>query len=62
MKQKNEEEKADLLSLCKKWKLQLVKEHYYSLFEGDIERVIYVIKKLSYHIIPWEKQIYDIVK
>jgi 16S rRNA (guanine527-N7)-methyltransferase len=46
MKQKNEEEKAAILQMCEIWKLRLVLEHYYRLFEGDIERVIYVIEKL----------------
>jgi 16S rRNA G527 N7-methylase RsmG len=45
MKQKNEEEKAELLNLCKQWKLQLMKEHQYTLFPGDIERTIYIVKK-----------------
>jgi 16S rRNA (guanine527-N7)-methyltransferase len=45
MKQRNEEEKAVLLQISKKWNLKLVKEHYYTLFKGDIERVIYVIEK-----------------
>lgn len=45
MKQKSEEEKAVLLELCGKKQLKLVKEHYYSLFAGDIERVVYVVEK-----------------
>jgi 16S rRNA (guanine527-N7)-methyltransferase len=46
MKQKKEEEKSDLLQLCKKWNLQLLREHHYSLFTGDIDRVIYLIEKM----------------
>jgi 16S rRNA G527 N7-methylase RsmG len=45
MKQVNEEEKAALLEVCKEWKLRFVCEWKYQLFEGDIERVIYVIEK-----------------
>ncbi|MDR2541237.1 MAG: 16S rRNA (guanine(527)-N(7))-methyltransferase RsmG [Candidatus Peribacteria bacterium] len=45
MKQKNAEEKVVLLEVCKKWKLKLISEHFYTLFEGDIERVIYVVEK-----------------
>jgi len=44
-KQVSEEEKKELLSLCKKFFLKLEKEHEYSLFEGDVKRVIYVLKK-----------------
>jgi len=44
-KQYSEEEKKELLSLCKKFSLKLEKEHTYSLFEGDVERVIYMLKK-----------------
>ncbi|MDR2415856.1 MAG: class I SAM-dependent methyltransferase [Candidatus Peribacteria bacterium] len=32
MKQKNEEEKAELVKICKQWNLQLIKEHQYTLF------------------------------
>lgn len=44
-KQESEEEKRDLLQLCKTKNLTLVYEHHYRLFAGDIGRVIYVIKK-----------------
>lgn len=44
-KQVSEQEKADLLELCKQWGLRLVDEHVYKLFPDDIERVIYVVKK-----------------
>lgn len=44
-KQVSSEEKADLLEMCKIGKLKLVHEHVYSLPPGDIERVIYVLKK-----------------
>ena len=45
-KQVNEEERATLQSLIRKYHLRMVKEHEYVLFEGDIQRVIYVLKKL----------------
>jgi len=51
-KQVSQEEKADLLQLCKQWNpakdgagLRLVDEHVYRLFPEDIERVIYIIRK-----------------
>lgn len=44
-KQVSEEEKADLLNLCKKQNLTLIHEHTYQLFPTDIHRVIYVLKK-----------------
>jgi len=47
MKQALKEEKTELDQLCKKFHLQLENQHHYSLFEGDIERVIYVIEKLK---------------
>ena len=45
MKQVNNEEKMVLLDVAKKKKLTLEIEHNYQLFEWDIERVIYVLKK-----------------
>lgn len=45
MKQENEEERALLLSLCKEYHLSLEQERSYQLFEGDIKRVIYVLRK-----------------
>ena len=42
-KQTSLEERADLLLLCKKYHLHLVKEHTYRLFTDDIERVIYIL-------------------
>ncbi len=44
-KQVSEEEKSDLLQLCKTRNLHLVTEHVYKLFPEDIERVIYLVKK-----------------
>jgi hypothetical protein len=44
-KQVSEQERADLLELCKQWNLRLVAEHVYGLFPEDIERVIYIVKK-----------------
>lgn len=43
-KEYTDEEKEELLLLCKKFSLALVQEHRYELFEGDIGRVIYVLK------------------
>ena len=45
MKQVIDEEKEVLLNLCKKYHLTLEKELKYHLYDGDIDRVIYVIKK-----------------
>ncbi len=45
MKQVNDEEKKILLDTAKKKKLVLEKEYDYKLFEWDIERVIYILKK-----------------
>jgi len=47
MKQAIPEEKQLLLELCEKKKLKLIQEHCYSLFEGDIQRVIYVVQKTA---------------
>lgn len=43
------EERLDIYRQCKKFGLQLVQEHFYTLFEGDIERVIYVIENWSWN-------------
>lgn len=45
MKENKLEEKDLLLELLKKYHLQLEKEHHYQIFEGDIQRVIYVLRK-----------------
>ena len=45
MKQVNDEEKWVLLSVMKKKKLSLESEHRYKLFDSDINRVIYILKK-----------------
>jgi hypothetical protein len=45
MKQVIDEEKKVLMGLCKKYHLSIEKELKYKLFDDDIERVIYVIKK-----------------
>ena len=45
MKQVNEKEKEVLLKEAKKKNLTLAKEHHYKLFEWDIERVIYILRK-----------------
>ena len=45
MKQVNEEEKKVLLDAVEKKKLILEKEYKYKLFDWDIERVIYILKK-----------------
>jgi len=46
MKQKEDEERGLLLELCKKYHLSPEKEIEYSLFEEDIQRVIYVLRKI----------------
>ena len=45
MKQVNGEEKEVLLNEAKKRKLVLETEHKYQLFDGDIQRIVYVLKK-----------------
>ena len=45
MKQVNNEEKKVLLDTAKKKKLVLEKEYNYKLFNWDIERVIYILRK-----------------
>ena len=45
MKQVNDEEKKVLLDAAKKKKLVLEKEYNYKLFNWDIERVIYILRK-----------------
>lgn len=45
MKQVNDEEKKVLQNVTKKKKLVLEKEYIYKLFEWDIDRVIYILKK-----------------
>lgn len=45
-KQYDEEEFNVLNDLCKKFNLKIVNTHRYSLFDWDIERVIYVITKI----------------
>jgi hypothetical protein len=47
MKQVNDEEKKVLVDVAKKRKLILEIEYNYQLFEGDIARVIYILKKVS---------------
>lgn len=45
MKQVNDKEKKVLLDIAKKKKLALENEYYYKLFDWDIDRVIYILKK-----------------
>ena len=45
MKQVNNEEREVLLNTAKKKKLVLEKEYNYKLFDWDIERVIYILRK-----------------
>ena len=45
MKQVNNEERLVILNEIKKKNLTLETEHHYQLFDGDIDRVIYVLKK-----------------
>lgn len=46
-KQVDELERQDLLQLCASMNLKLEKRHTYKLFEWDIERVIYVVRRLG---------------
>ena len=45
MKQINDEEKNIMLDTAKKKNLTLETEHKYKLFDGDIDRVIYILRK-----------------
>ena len=45
MKQVNDEEKKFLLDTAKKKKLVLEKEYRYNLFDWDIDRIIYILRK-----------------
>ena len=45
MKQVNDEEKKILLNTAEKRNLVLEKEYHYILFDWDIERVIYILKR-----------------
>lgn len=45
-KQYDKDEYESLKNICKKYKLDIKEKHKYLLFEWDIERVIYVIKKM----------------
>ena len=45
MKQVNDEEKKVLLDVANKKKLILEKEYKYKLFDWDIDRIIYILKK-----------------
>jgi hypothetical protein len=45
MKQQNDEEKQVLINEANKNKLALETEYKYKLFQDDINRVIYVLKK-----------------
>jgi 16S rRNA (guanine527-N7)-methyltransferase len=42
-KECKEEEKQMLVTLCQQYKLSIKKEHKYVLFDGDVDRVIYVL-------------------
>lgn len=44
-KEVKSEEREEILLQCKKNNLTIVQEHRYRLFDGDIERVIYILKK-----------------
>lgn len=45
-KQFDSSEYESLKNMCKKHKLDIKEKHKYFLFEGDIERIIYVVKKM----------------
>lgn len=44
-KEVKDEEREEIVKQCKNFSLSIEKEHRYRLFNGDIERVIYVLKK-----------------
>ncbi len=44
-KQDLAEEYEAMMTLLLKYKLQLHKKHLYHLFDGDVQRVIYVLKR-----------------
>lgn len=44
-KQYDDKEYQDLQKICKKYKLDIREKHKYKLYEWDIERIIYIIKK-----------------
>lgn len=44
-KQKNDEEYKDMIKLLAKHQLTLEKKHRYTLFDEDIQRVLYIIRK-----------------
>lgn len=46
-KQVDEQERQDLLQLCGQLNLKLEKRYEYKLFDWDIERVIYVVRRLG---------------
>ncbi len=43
-KQNNKEEYEDLLKICNKKSLEIIKSYNYKLFENDIQRIIYLLK------------------
>lgn len=45
-KKDDKEEYEMLKKLCKKYKLRIEKKHKYKLFDEDIQRIIYLIKKI----------------
>ena len=45
-KEYKQDERAVMLSLLQVYKLKLIKEHRYSLFDGDIHRVIYILERI----------------
>lgn len=46
-KEYKEEEKQTILKQAKHYNLTLVNEHHYSLYDGDITRVLYILAKNS---------------
>ena len=45
MKQKQPEELEVLHKVCQKKKINLISQIEYQLFEGDIDRIIYILQK-----------------
>ncbi|HRX63498.1 MAG TPA: 16S rRNA (guanine(527)-N(7))-methyltransferase RsmG [Candidatus Absconditabacterales bacterium] len=45
-KQYSENEYEDMKEICKKYNISIEKEHRYKLYKDDIERIIYILKKV----------------
>lgn len=41
----SQQEYEDIIKNCKKYNLKLVQKHKYTLFEDDVQRILYILKK-----------------